>query len=165
MRCNVEFVLLSKETAQRLLPELFLLLYENRKNITPGNMFLEEERSQFLENVLPALEKPQRKLVQIVRNGKTVGFCMYYVNQGTLMIEELQLKKAYHNHGIPYFLGRFLLEKYDAELKQVQAYAEENNLVSRNLMKRLGFTERREREGLFHYACAYEELRGRFAKT
>lgn len=165
MHCNVEFVPLSKEAAQRLLPELFLLLYENRKAITPTAMSLEKERRQFLENVLPALEKPQRKLVQIVRHGKTVGFCMYYVNQGVLMIEELQLKKAYHNHGIPYFLGRFLMESYDAELMQVQAYAEESNLVSRNLLKRLGFAETREREGLFHYVCPYQRLRQRFVKT
>lgn len=162
MRCNVEFSFLDKNMASTVLPELFSLLYRNMKDIAFSGQPFSEAQREFQENVLPALEKPQRQLLLFLREGKTVGFCMYYVNQEKLTIEELQLEPYYHRHGIPYFLGRFLLARYDGMVSWVEAYAHKENLVSRELMKRLGFFEQQHTQTLFHYRCPAELLRKRF---
>ena len=66
------------------------------------------------------------------------GFIQYYIRDGMLMVEELQLSRALHRTGAFYAFCKFLLSVLPHDLERIEAYADRRNRDSIRLMERLG---------------------------
>lgn len=138
MKIKATFRFLEKDQVGNVLPDLFQIYYENMEKITPFPQPYETEKQQWLEEVGNALKKDARQIVLIFLRKELVGFMMYYVNPERLMIEELQIKESCRYQGIPYFLGRFLLERIEEKPQYVEGFAHPQNHHSRKIMAHLG---------------------------
>ncbi|MBE6981460.1 MAG: GNAT family N-acetyltransferase [Ruminococcaceae bacterium] len=132
------FIYLNKGEKDQWLPQLFDLLYENMQTIAPSGLSYEAEKAQWLKEVSPALEKEPRKILLCFVGEELAGYLQYYIRDGLLMVEELQLKKKYQRSLLFYSLCKYLRKVLPQDLKTVEAYADKRNAASIRLMERLG---------------------------
>ncbi|MBQ9545358.1 MAG: hypothetical protein IJV00_09550, partial [Clostridia bacterium] len=122
----------------------FEILFDNMNEIAPSGEGKDEDRRVWLENVSPALDKAPRQLIVISDSGVPVGFFMYYVNQTTFMMEEIQFKKPYQGIGLFRQLYTLLGQIIKCDVPFVEAYAHKTNLRSRAILSHLGLEELEE---------------------
>ncbi len=132
------FIYLNKGEKDQWLPKLFDLLYENMQTIAPSGLSYEEEKALWLQEVSSALEKEPRQIILCFMGKELAGHLQYYIRDGLLMVEELQLKKKYQRSLLFYGLCKYLLKDLPQNLKTVEAYADKRNLASVRLMEKLG---------------------------
>ena len=119
--------------------------------ITPSDKTKEEELDEWYSNVYPAMQKPQRQIVLMLSEGKTVGFFQYYVNGEVFMMEEIQVEPEWQGSGIFGALYSWLLPRLDGKIKVVEAYAHEKNSASMAILEHLGLCKHSQ-DGVF---CLY----------
>lgn len=129
---------LDKDKEQGLLPELFDLLYENMTPIAPFSASFEAEKRQWLSCIGEALQKDPRQMLLLYRGSVLAGFCMYYINGGKLMVEEVQIREAYRRTTLAVELFRFLKGILPQDAVYIEAFADKRNIPSRNLMENHG---------------------------
>ena len=132
---------LNKGEKEQWLPELFDILYANMRLIAPGGGMYEEEKTQWMANVSPALEKAPRQILLCFAGDTLAGYLQYYTRENFVMVEELQIKAAYQRTAVFRHLGRFLTEVLPADIVFIEAYADRRNGYSRRLMGKLGMVE------------------------
>lgn len=132
------FCYLDKTEKDIWLPRLFDLLYENMKDITPSDLSYEQERSEFLANVSPALDKEPRQILMGFIDGELACYVQCYTRKELLMVEEFQIQKRYQGTTLFLALCRRLLGAIPAEVRTVEAYADPRNRKSLELMRKLG---------------------------
>ena len=158
----ISFVFLNKTHKEFWLPQLFDLFYENMQGIAPNDLPYEQEKRQWLGEVSPALEKEPRKIILCFVNDELAGYVQYYTNERLLMIEEIQIKKAYQRTTLFYCFGKHFAQVLPAELETVEAFAVKQNLNSRKLMERLGMLQIDEDEHFVHLRGSAEKIRELF---
>ena len=119
------------------LEELFDLLYGNMNAIAPAEESYEMQKRQWVACIGEALTKDPRQVLLIYAEGKLAGFCMYYINNGILMIEELQLRPEYQRTAALLSLYRHF-RKLSHEAEYVECFAEKRNSHSRRLIAKWG---------------------------
>lgn len=129
---------LDKNEEMGLLPELFDLLYRNMEQITPFAQPYETEKRQWVRCLEEALQKPPRQMVLLYHNCKLAGFCMFYINGGVLMMEEVQIQREFQRSTLVVELYRFLKGILPGDTVYVEAYADKRNLNSRRMMEKHG---------------------------
>lgn len=129
---------LDKERELGLLPALFDLLYGNMKDIAPFSGSIDAEKSQWITCIAEAIQKEPRKILLLYRESELAGFCMYYINGGKLMVEEMQICSAYRRTSIGAELFRFLKKILPPDTGYVEAFADKRNGLSRRLMEKHG---------------------------
>lgn len=134
----LRFEFLDKQKKEVWLPRLFDLLYDNMRSVAPGGLAYEDEKRQWLEAVSPALEKAPRQIILCFAEEELAGFLQFYTRENLLMVEEVQIAKAYHRSFVFYRFCRFLLQTLPPEITVVEAYAEKRNLHSQRIMGKLG---------------------------
>lgn len=144
---------LDKKEIKTVLPELYEIMAENGCRI-PQALWLSEVGS--------ALEKENRQLLLLKKEERILGFFMYYLRGECLVAEELQIVKAYQRTGLYFALCRYLARNFE-QVKQIEAFAEKENLYSQELMEKLGMRKTKE-EGFFHFYGDAESLRRHFTK-
>lgn len=144
---------LDKERELTLLPALFDVMYENMKEIAPFAEGYEAEKLQWVSCITEAMQKEPRKILLLYRKTELVGFCMYYINGGKLMVEEMQIRNAYQRTSIAAELFRFLKRNLMPDTEFVEAFADQRNTHSRKLMEKHGINPIGETpDGVFvHY--------------
>ncbi len=155
------FRYLQKPPSSALLDEIFALLADNMRVIAPTGLTYEEDRAQWMACVPPALAQEARQIILLYADDELAGFFQYYVtaDHRVFMMEEFQLKAAYHGSGLFGELYRFLVPRLPGDIEAVEAYAHKRNTKSLGVLGHLGLTVVGEnRNGTsFH-------LRGEFAR-
>lgn len=128
---------LDKKTELPLLPELFDLMFENMNAIAPEEAPYEVQKREWLACIGEALTKDPRQIQLIYGDSKLVGFCMYYINNGILMIEELQLRPEFHRTAVLLPLYRFFRKQVE-KIDYVECFAHQTNSHSRSLITKWG---------------------------
>ena len=134
----LHFAYLNKQEKEYWLPRMFDLLYDNMRSVAPSGLPYEAEKTQWLANVSPALEKAPRQVLLSFSDGELVGFVQFYTRAELLMVEEMQLRKDYHRGFLFFLLCRKLMHTLPEGITVVEAYAEKRNLHSQKLMRKLG---------------------------
>ena len=144
---------LNKDSAGEVLPQLFSMLYENMQEIAPSGNPYEQEWRAWHQEVAPALMKEPRQILLLSVKDELAGFCQYYIHDGVLMIEELQIKPAHRSTGLVFCLYRFFQRIIPKETVWIEAWADLRNQKSRCLMEKLGMqaVEILEQQGFVHY--------------
>ena len=135
------FSFLDKSQKNFWLPKLFDLLYENMLGIAPSERSYEEQKREWLAEVSPALDKAPRQIILCLEDGNIVGYIQYYIRDQLLMVEELQLKKAYQRTILFYRFARHLISVMPRNLQRIEAYADKRNDYSLSLMEKLGMRQ------------------------
>ena len=159
----LRFAFLNKQEKEVWLPRLFDLLYDNMRSVAPGDLPYDAQKRQWLEAVSPALEKAPRQMILCFADGELAGFLQFYTRGALLMVEEVQVAKAYHRSFIFYRLCRFLLEQLPPEIGTVEAYAEKRNIHSLRIMKKLGMEPVGEEGPFVHLRGDAARVKGFFA--
>lgn len=159
------FQYLDKKEKAVWLPRLFDLYYENMHTVAPTGLSCEEEKELWLAEVSPALDKAPRQIVLYLVRGELAGYLQYYIRDGMLMVEELQLKADLWQTTAFYSFCRYLLSVLPGDLRRVEAYAHKPNLRSLRLMERLGMKAVQEDEAPFvHMAGDAGQIRSKIGR-
>ena len=153
----MRFCYLDKTEKEQWLPELFDLFYENMRSIAPLGLSYRQEKEQWLSEVSPALEKAPRQIILCLAGEQLVGYMQYYIREGMLMVEELQLKPQYQGTLLFCGLCKHLLRVLPGDLKTIEAYAHLKNRRSIDLMKKLGMEICQEQPPFAHLRGSAEK--------
>ena len=129
---------LDKNSEMHLMEPLFDLLYENMGPIAPSGLAYEEEKQQWLSEVVPAIAKAPRQIVLMYDGEKLAGYLQYYINNGLFMVEEIQIRKDCRSTSLFAALWKFMGRVIPKDTHTIEAYADPRNLQSRRLMEKLG---------------------------
>ncbi len=130
--------LLDKEREMGLLDGLFDLMHDNMAEVAPSGLTSEWEKAKWLAEVVSALKKAPRQIVLLYCKGALAGFCMYYVNGGVFMIEELQIRRGFRSSGVIVELWKFFNRTIPGDTPYMEAYTDAENVYSQKLLGRLG---------------------------
>ena len=130
--------LLNKETEMHLMEQLFDLLYMNMLPIAPSGLTYEEEKRQWVSEVMPAMSKAPRQIVLMYDGDTLAGYMQYYINNGIFMVEEIQLRKDCRVSSLFVQLWKFMCRIIPEDTQFIEAYADPRNHASQKLMKKLG---------------------------
>ncbi len=158
---EVRIVYMEKTDADKLLPVLFDILYENMKSFTFFGDY-DTEKSGFIREVGRALKKEPRKIILMYAGNCLAGYFQYYVNNGVFMVEEIQLRSQYRLTGMFAKLIRVLKKVISEDTQWIEAYAHKNNLHSQSIMQSLGMECIEETEALLHFRGSFAKLHNRF---
>ena len=126
--------LLDKQREMHLLGALFDLMQQNMSHIAPTAW----EKAKWLAEVGSALKKAPRQIALMYCGGEPVGFCMYYVNDGVFMVEELQILPEFRSSTLIAEVWKFFLRTVPEDTGFMEAWADRENAYSRKLLGRLG---------------------------
>ena len=162
---RIEF--LRKTDAVSVLPELYEILYSNMSRIAPTGNSREEDFSQWMSCILPALEKEPRKILLLRDNDSLAGYFQYYVNDGVFMMEEIQFREQYKGTGLFAELYCYLVETIPEDTCFVEAYANKKNEKSIAVLSHLGLEIIGENKSgtSYHFRGCYENLVRRYGST
>lgn len=132
---------LDKDTELHLLEPLFDLLYENMQSVAPSGLCYEEEKRQWLSEVVPAMSKAPRQIVLLYDRKELAGYLQYYIHNGIFMVEEIQLRQDCRSTSLFPALWKFMSHIIPEDTHTIEAYADPRNHLSRNLMKKLGMEQ------------------------
>ena len=156
------FTYLNKDEKEKFLPILFDLLCENMREITPTDLTYEQEKTHWLGNVSPALDKPARQIMMCFADEELIGYIQYYTSNKLIMIEELQLKHEYHCTLTFYRLCKYFISTLPADIEYVEAFAEKRNNNSQKLMQKLGMKFIDSNSFFIHLRGNANEIKNRF---
>lgn len=144
---------MEKSYKEKWLPLLFDLYYENMHRIAPSGLSWGEERSQWLSEVSPALDKEPRQIILCLQDGIVQGYLQYYTRGSLLMIEEIQIRPAFQGTLLFHRMCRYLSRNLPKNIEILEAYADSRNIRSKSIMYRLSFQETGESPfpGLVHF--------------
>lgn len=154
-----KFMFLDTSDKNKYLPLLFDILHDNMNDIAPSALTYDEQKTEWLAAVSPALEKAPRKVIMCLVDETPVGFIQYYTNGQMLMIEEIQLKKRYQRTLMFHNLCLFLCDNISHGITIVEAYCDRRNISSQSLMTKLGMTLSGRESN-----CDFLHLRGSFTQ-
>lgn len=129
---------LDKERELPLMGVLFDLMHDNMEEVAPTGLTNEWEKAKWLAEVVPALKKASRQIVLLYCKGTLAGFCMYYVNGGVFMVEELQIRRGFRSSGVIVELWKFFNRTIPEDTLYMEAYTDAENVYSQKLLGRLG---------------------------
>lgn len=157
----ITFTCLDKSQKDHWLPILFDLLYENMQKIAPDDRPYQQAKQLRLKEVSPALEREPRQIILCLVDDALAGYVQYYTNKDLLMIEEMQIAKAYQCTTLFYSLCKHFANMLPTEIDRVEAYADPRNLHSRKLMVKLGMAEKEEGK-FIHFSGLTTKIRKLF---
>lgn len=158
----MQFSFLDKKTCKETLPILFSILYENMSRIAPTGRSYDEERADWLSEVLPAMQKEPRRILLLRDGDALAGYLQYYVHDGVFMVEELQLKESYQRTRALYRLCCFLKSMLPKDIRWIEAYAHKANVHSQSVIQALGMERIEETGELWHYRGDFQPVFRRF---
>ena len=152
------FEFMDKQRADELLPPLFKILFANMDPIAPTGAGYENDFAEWYGAVRPAIEKPAREVIRILRDGELIGFFQYYVNETTFMMEEIQLVPEARGRGVFEALYAVLRAVVPEKTPFVEAYALRQNDKSQGILKHLGLERIGEENNCLHFRGSANEL-------
>ena len=137
---QIHFSYADKARKEEWLPEIFEILYANMSVIAHSGQTAEEDYAEWVSHVSPALDKAPRRIVLMHDGDSLIGYFQYYVNEGAslFMMEEIQIRCAYHGKGVFQAFYGWLLPRLPADIQWVEAYAHKQNAKSQAVLRHLG---------------------------
>lgn len=154
------FKLLDKANLSEALPLLFRILHTNMSSIAPTGNSYDQDYDEWYSNVFPAMQRTPRQMVLMYDNDILAGYFQYYVSDGTLMMEEIQILPEYHGCGMFREFYSWLLGILPKDVRYVEAYSHKSNLKSQGILEHLGLSPCGENKNgsSYHYKGEFKKL-------
>ncbi len=142
MHMSIQIHTLPAHKTETVLPYLFEILYENMDPIDPSPEPFEDTCTCWCRVIGQALEDTRRTMLVLYDGETIIGFFMYAVNRetGLFLMEEIQLRAAYHGSGLFHRIYNEVLPSLPQEITTVEAYAHKKNLRSQGILQHLGLS-------------------------
>lgn len=162
---DFSFAYADKTKMEETLPILFEILYSNMSQITPTGNSYENDRREWLSNLIPAMQKEPRHIILFYANGALAGYFQYYINAGAFMMEEMQIRRPYQGTGLFCAFFSWLVERLPKEIKTVEAYSDKANDKSQAILEHLGLVRSGENKNgnAYYYRGDYAALLEKYA--
>ena len=85
---------------EKILPELFRILYGNMSLIAPTGGTFKEDFAVWRAYIIPAMQGEQRQIVMMLCDGELAGYFQYDICNDVFMMEEIQIKPEYQGTGL-----------------------------------------------------------------
>ena len=95
-----DFKFVEKNSMEKILPELFRILYGNMSLIAPTGGTFKEDFAVWREYIIPAMQGEQRQIVMMLCDGELAGYFQYDICNDVFMMEEIQIKPEYQGTGL-----------------------------------------------------------------
>lgn len=163
---NLSFQYANKNELAATLPMCFALLHANMNIIVPTGNSYEKDFDDWYSEVYPAMQKEPRQIVLLYDGDVLIGYFQYYVSRGTLMMEEIQLRKEYQGSGVFRAFYSWLLNELPKDLERVEAYAHKRNTKSQGILEHLGLLRCGENKNgnSYFYRGSYSSLFSKYGK-
>mgnify|MGYP000866731866 CR=1 FL=1 len=151
---------LDKSEFDSLSKDIFGILAANMSEIAPtGNSYEDDYKSWYCA-LKEGLKKEQRQIILIYSENELVGFFQYYLDDGNLVMEEIQIRSDWQGKGIFRALYGFLISNLPSGIRNVEAYANKKNIRSQRILKRLGLNIDGENKNgnSYHFSGKYDDL-------
>lgn len=154
------FQFLNKLEFEGISKDLFSILATNMSEIAPTGNAYEDDFNSWFTAVKEGLQKEQRKIILMRSGEELIGYFQYYINNGTLMMEEIQIRSDWQNRDIFRSLYGFLIAHLPLEIHVVEAYANKKNTKSQGILKHLGLNVDGENKNgnSLHFHGKYNDL-------
>ena len=154
------FIYADKAHLSEVLPLCYDILYSNMNKIAPTGNTYDEDFSTWYACVFPAMQKDPRQIILMYHENTIVGYFQYYINDGMLMMEEIQIREDHHGTGLFRMFYGWFLNRQTAEIQTVEAYANKRNLKSQGILNYLGLTVCGENKNgnSYHYRGLFSDL-------
>ena len=158
--------LMRKADAESVLPRLYRILHANMSLIAPTGKSYEEDLSEWLSCVKPALQKEPRQILLLREGDELIGFFQYYVNGGVFMMEEIQICAPYQGRGVFGGLYAYLTGIIPKDTEFAEAYANKSNHKSMEILAYLGLEMIGENQSgnAYHFRGRYENILRRYGE-
>lgn len=134
----IRIAFLDKQKKEAWLPQMFALFHENMHQFINDNRSYETQKANWISEISPALDKDPRQVILCTDDECFVGFLMYYTRHNLLMVEEVQIQRAYQKTSLFPTLCNFLKKNLSDDIQYIEAFAHKENLYSQQLMCKLG---------------------------
>lgn len=156
---NITFQYMNIQDCDKILPQLFQILYSNMSVIAPTNNAYEDDMRTWFSCIVPAIQDDFRKTVLMYYDNELVGYFQYYLynNSQSLLMEEIQIQSEYQGIGIFSYFCKWLVNILPRSILVVEAYANKHNCKSIAVLEHLGLRCVGEnKNGIsFHYKGDY----------
>ena len=127
-----------KSEKEKVLPLLFQLLATNMNEIAPTGNTFEQDYQMWKGFMDSGIECPERQILLITADGRIVGYFQYLVREETLLMEDIQIDRAYWGTGAFQTLYQYLARTLSGGIRFVEADASKQNLKSQGILRHLG---------------------------
>lgn len=162
-----EFLYLGKLKTEKCLEDIFDILHSNMSLIAPTGNSYKADFEMWSSEIVPALEKEQRQIVLMYVDNLLVGYFQYYINIETksLMMEEIQIRKAYQGTGLFSEFYKWLLKQLPMDIIHVEAFANKKNYKSQAILLHLGLlcVGENKNGNSFYYKGDYADLMSKYS--
>ncbi len=155
------FVYADKTKLQEILPGCFKILHSNMRFIAPTGNSFDEDFAIWYAAVFPAMQKKPRKIVLMYYENTVVGYFQYYIVNGSMMMEEIQITTEYQGKGLFRDFYSWFLNDLNVDIQFVEAYAHRKNIKSQSILKYLGLEmcDEKANDKHFYFKGKYADLR------
>ena len=158
--CASKFSFLDKQKLDAILPDLFAILHANMTLIAPTGNSYQADFVVWRSYIVPDLQNECRQIVLMYEGNTLAGFFRYCIHADSLMMEEIQIQKAFQGTGLFSAFYKWLVQQLPNNLLYVEAYAHKQNYKSQAVLEHLGLVRSGEnKNGLsFRYKGDYADL-------
>ena len=146
---------------------LFDILADNMTKIAPTQNSRDEDFKIWFTNLQQRLLENKSCVIAFLYHENIVGYLQYSVSKNTLIIEEVEIStKFLVKYNILGSAIKLLFEIAPENIVYIEAYANKNNKVSTQLLKKAGFEiiGTNKTKTSFLHRAVYSDLAKRFKK-
>ena len=119
---------------------LFNILADNMYKISTTNNSRDEDFQIWFENLQERLLNEKCFVIAFLHYGNVIGYLQYSISENTLMIEEVEISpKFLIRYNILGNVIKILSEISSENITYVEAYANKNNKISMQILRKAGF--------------------------
>jgi RimJ/RimL family protein N-acetyltransferase len=146
--------------------EIFSILANNMREIAPTGNTYEEDYKIWLNCAVPAWCEGKCSVILIFDGDILCGYFQYSFSGTTFRMEEIQFKPKYQGSGLFAELYHHLTTIIPADTKNVEAFANKENIKSQAILKHLGLINIGENKNgrSFHFKGEYKSLSERYSQ-
>lgn len=161
----IEITLVDKREINLFAKEMFSILAHNMREIAPSSNTYEQDFAEWSQLRLPEIEQGITQTIFIRSCSEIIGYFQYSIREGTLLMEDIQLKPQYHGkYNIFKNVYGYILPNIDESIISVEAYANKSNRKSQGILKHLGLKMVKENQNNYHFRGSFKDLKKWYVK-
>ena len=135
-----------------LLPEMFIIISQNMREITPSGNTMEEDRKSWTQAMREELRNPEKHWILLFSGEALAGYTLYRIENhpgpsdhpskegNYLHMDEIQIAKHFQGDGraFPMLMGKLLEDARAAGAATLFSYANRQNIKSHGILGAMG---------------------------
>lgn len=135
---EMTFSFFDKNESEKILPEMYDILFTNMNNIAPTGNSYETDKKIWLSFMLPSIEKGNKHIILMYVDKTLAGYFQYNINGDVMMVEDIQIKPEFHRTMLFCGFFKYFINIVPRNVVCIEANIHKNNMNSQTIAKKLG---------------------------